>query len=151
MKQIQPIDYSITLSTNERINIIEIDVDTIPDLSDPEIASALSLLLSRCMNLTREDIEDAKRGNDRVFRDSYRSPISGLMKIEPHICRLHGDCVFYNKQICSARMMERRHLPICWEYESPHLSDEKCFIITMVGTEIVQAWANNQIVVIVKN
>jgi hypothetical protein len=151
MKQIQPIDYSITLSTNERIDIIEIDVNTVPGLDDPDVASALPL--SRCMNLTRDIIEDAKRGNDRIFRDLFRSPLSGLMKVEPHICRLHKDCVFYNKRNCSARMIEgRHHLPICWEYESPaHLNDEKRFLVSMIGTEIVLAWANDQVVVIIKD
>jgi hypothetical protein len=154
IKSIHPFDYTLTLSTGECIDIAEIDTEVVPSLNDSDVISALSILLSKCVNITRVSMEETKRGYDRDFRSVFRSPISGLIKNESHICRLRHECSMFAIDTCSTHTIRKNRsmIPICWEYESPtNLSREKQSIVMMIGTVIIQAWRANQIVVIIRN
>jgi hypothetical protein len=145
-------EYEITLADKERALISELDGETYPEIFSSVIQESLNSLLTRCAQLTRIEVEELKNGHDQPFRDAIRSPVSGLLRAEPHLCRIRDNCVMYKSDLCSLKNIAKNAgaFPRCFEYDALLSSRrEKNFAVSL-GTCIVQAWRLKRYVIIVK-
>jgi len=143
---IYPVDYTIWLSTGEKIEIAEFDPGRIPALLDPEVLKITSELLSRCTHVPRKIMEEAKQGYDNGLKPILgTSPLGAMQKAGPPICRNIHSCAMAVKSVCTLRnYSKKKPLPICWEFESDNAD------AIALGTAIGQAWRQGQYVIIIK-
>lgn len=133
------VEYSLSLSTGERVDVSEYDYERTPAvLSLPED------VLEGCSMLAREDVESAKRGYDFVLRNSMRDPLSGMLKMRDPVCALIRECAMADRKVCTSKNVRgRKKLPVCWEHASEDLD------VRAVVSSIVLAWAAGRRVILV--
>lgn len=152
---IYPVEYSIRLTTNEVIDISEYDYELVPVLKDERVVLNGHDFLRFCPTISREVLEELKRGYDTRFKGIARKPpMSALLNIESKFCRIREECTMYNLKSCTANRIlgGKIDFPICFEYEPPKfISEEIQSIVSALGTSIVHAWKQNRIVVLVNN
>lgn len=140
---ILPNEYSLTLSTGERLDFSEYDSGRFPILESVADMALVRDILERCAVMSREDVESAKRGWDAVLRVAMRDPLSGLLKILRPVCVHAGDCIMVDKPVCTARNVSgRKGIPPCFEHDSAGS-------VQAIVTSIVFAWASKRRVIVV--
>lgn len=140
---IQLVDYTISLSSGGRITIVELDSGRVPELHDQEVLVACRGILNRCTIATRTVLEEAKKGYDKELLRVLRAPDGGLMRAEPHVCRLIQDCAMAVPDKCTLRNLRRGrpNFPQCWEYDPPDgLSEPVRRAAIEIGTAVGNAW-----------
>ncbi len=150
---IYPIEYSIRLTTNEVIDISEYDYELVPILKDEQVVLNGHDFLRFCPTISREILEELKRGYDTRFKSLMRKPpVSSLLNLERKFCRIREDCTMHNLRNCTTKrlMGGKIDFPICFEHEPPKfISEEIQSLVSALGTSIVHAWRQNRIAVLI--
>jgi hypothetical protein len=139
---IDSVDYQLTLSTGERITVLELDPDRIPVLRDRGVLAAAAGVLRRCTFAPRPALEMAKAGFDRDLLPLLRGPDIGLLKSERPACRLLDECSMAVVARCTLRNIRTKKdkTPGCWEYgPEGGLTEEVRRAAMDVGTSVGHA------------
>jgi hypothetical protein len=147
---IVPVEYELTLSDGQRMAISELDTELIPAVH--LVRGALESFISRCASLTRFEVEEAKRGYDKMLRQALRSPMAGLARAEPPVCRLREECIMFSAQKCTLRnsSIKGGSFPFCWEYDASRALGPLQGAAIALGTALGQAWRIGRYVVLIK-
>lgn len=138
-----PVEYSISLSTGERVDISEYDSGRFPVLEDVVAMRPVLDVLQRCAVMSREDVESAKRGWDAAFRVAMRDPVAGLLKILRPDCVHVGSCIMADRKVCTSRNVSgAKRIPPCFEHNSEGE-------VQRLMTSIVFAWTEKRRVIVV--
>lgn len=143
-------EYTLTLSTNEIIDFMEVDPLRIREMSIPGVSEAASGVLKHCTSVAREAVEKAKKGYTKDLEKALRTPAIGcLLKMDKSICAEINHCVNANKTVCTTRNLtknrRRADFPECWEYDMPEGPTEA----KMLCTSIVKAWKTGRYVLFI--
>lgn len=142
---ITPTEYSLELSTGEKIHLSEFDPELIPELADPKIVLACSHILVHATWMPRAVVEEAKRGLDTRFNLLLRtSSIGCLLKAIRPDCALRKSCQMAAPG-CTLRNIsgKKGKFPDCWTYEGGSLRAEA------LGSAVARAWKEGRYAVMV--
>ena len=117
---ITPFNYLITLSTGEKITVAEFDAEHIPTLRVKSVFDASKDVISRCSIVSRQVMEEAKKGLDTKFKHLLRSPPYGaLLKIQSSVCSEKKLCSMYSSMKCTTKNISKNGgaFPECFEYQ----------------------------------
>lgn len=147
----EPITYSLQLNTDENIEVLEIDPDRVPILSDDEIRQVLSPVLDHCSYVTRLSIEEAKKCHPKKLELLLRTPpIGALVKLNM-LCSQINDCPMSSRKECTTKNIAKKYgkFPICWTYDAKLLNN-KVEADDLIY-HIVHAWRLGQYVLIISS
>lgn len=139
------LEYSITLDTGERVDVLELDPATCDALRPGPVAEALDWILSRCTRASRAELEDAKGGWCGPLQDALGTPPLGcLLKMRDPACSLVDECGIADRARCTTRNVGKGLglFPVCWEPVAPRAGAD-------LAWRIVHAWKEGRWVVIV--
>lgn len=143
-------EYSLNLSTGERIKISEIPISTLDKNYFEAFGLAeISGVVSLCTNAPTQAMHDAKVGYTKPLEKMLRTPpVGALMKVDRPVCVNINDCAMADSKKCTARFSK---FPECWEYEVYNDSDLN--VIKLSAKDIVRriaiAWRDGRYVIIV--
>lgn len=150
---IQPVQYSITLDTNEQIEVFELDSDRETVLLNELIIKSLEHVLEHCSYVTRKSIENAKKLFSKELSELLRTPPIGILIKLNMECSQINDCPMSSHKECSTKNVTKKHgrFPICWTYEiKTALSDTETIMANDLANHIFQAWRSGTYVLIAK-
>lgn len=140
---IELVEYSLKLTTDENIEVSELDPGLFTFWND-EIENSLKETLDLCSNVTRQDVEDAKVGYDKILKTKLRNPIRSLLCLRNPVCSLIKVCQMADRKICTTKNSNLKggKFPICWESSL----DGESQLSNQVMNAIVHAWRQNRYV-----
>ncbi len=141
-----PIEYSLVLSTGETIEIAEIDLDFVLDKSE-NVMSGAAPILALCGHVTRAIMEESKSGYDANLKLLLRDPWRAMMKLSDPVCSEIKSCAMANEKECTTRYNngKKGKFPICFSYNPNQIS----YGAKMLCDTIIQLWRRGLYVVIV--
>ena len=154
------IEYELTLSTGERIKILELDPGAVPELLDEEVMAAADPVVSRCPRVRRQDLEDAKRGHTKRLEAVLGTPpIGHLLMMASPVCGEVGTCSSADRSVCTTRNSAGGRpflgrFPICWEFDvnrkvSRKVGPRASSAARELASHIVNAWREDRRVFVV--
>jgi hypothetical protein len=142
------------MDTGEEVLVGELDPETSPGLSDPTVLALLRDVLEWCSFVSRESVEEAKRGFTRALQSELRStPTGALIRLRTPSCRLLKTCASADPENCTTRRMVRRRpaFPHCWEAVVEEGNPESVSAARNVATYVVHAWREGRTVLIISS
>lgn len=146
------LNYNITLSTRETLDISEFDPELISLLKEEAVLSVLSSLLRLCTYVSRDEVERAKRGETKPLERALRTPPYGcLVKIDTPICAEIKTCIMADIKKCTSKniVKYKGKFPPCWTYRT-NTDGETRVQAHLLATAIVDAWKEGRYVLIIR-
>ncbi len=151
-RTVELVEYNLSLSTGEEIQVSELDPESVPSLTDPVVVRLADAVLSRCTRSPRVALEDAKSGLPESLEAYLGTPPSGcLLKVSTPVCAELRFCAMSNPTKCSTRNVARRRaiFPMCWTCSLPDGgTEEQRSQARDLSDSIVSAWRDGRHVVI---
>lgn len=154
MNGVSPNEYSLRMDTGEVLLVSELDPETSPGLTDPAVLATIRDVLEWCSFVSRESIEEAKRGYTRALQSELRStPIGSLLRLRTPSCRLLRSCASAIPEHCTTRRTVRGKpsFPHCWEATVDTDEPSLAGVSRDVATYIVHSWREGRRVLIVRS
>lgn len=150
----QAFEYSLNLSTGEKIDVLEIPLKALDSWSkrafqDPIAFKSMSGILSLCTTATHQAMEDAKIGYTKPLERLLKTPPIGiLIKLDRPVCMSISDCAMADRKKCTTKFDK---FPECWDYALDVEGDftEVVTIAHEIVKQIVMAWRDGRYVIIV--
>lgn len=155
MNGVFPNEYSLRMDTGEVLLVSELDPETSPVLADPVVMSMARDVLEWCSFVSRESIEEAKRGFTRALQAELRSTATGaLLRLRTPTCRLVRSCASADAQGCTTRRTTRGKpsFPHCWEAvvdDDGQADPVRVGSARELATYVVHSWRDGRRVLIV--
>jgi hypothetical protein len=143
--ELSPAFYSLSLSSGEKIEFAEIDVERI---QDPQIITYV-VSNDKCKSvskISRSSMEAAKIGYDKELREALKSPPNAmLIKTMPKRCGLRTKCSSFDSYVCSLTYQKEKksYFPDCFIFDSNDV------IESFVMSEFTRMWKEGLHVIIV--
>lgn len=150
---IQLTEYSLSLTTGERIDVSELDPGLLGEEWSEAVAAAVRPLTDMCAHVPREAVEAAKLGYDTELKRLLRDPVGCLVMLDRPVCSVIRDCPMAVREKCTTRNATARKgglFPVCWEWQVPDDLDPVLEPAVQAAAQaIVHAWRQKRHVLVV--